>query len=185
MARERGLNPNWQANVSSSEYHPILSARLFQKFTQEHGGATMDVNTGEFVDASDETKDTYVVGKEPDTAGNPIPTIPLNKEALGTPDIANETSLPEMVSKFPKMVSDIRSKTGGRKGASIGSWITTDKAKNPTGVDIDASAQEPDLGQALQKAKVRNEKAIFSTKKLRQSGYEDGDIDNPHYKESK
>lgn len=182
MAKGKGgLNPEWRSNVTEpTGYHPIISARMFQHLTQEHKGATMDVNTGEFVDASDPTRDTYVVGQAPNTEGKSIPTEKFEGKDLGTPDIAHETYLPEIVSKFPEMRAAIRRQTGAREGASIGSWI-----KDDGNIDIDASEKEPDLGRAMDKAKVRNEKAIFSTKKLRESGYEDGDILNPHYKEPK
>jgi hypothetical protein len=190
MARERGLNPNWQQNVQTSDYHPVLSAAIFGSKTETGGGSTMDVNTGAFVNPDDSSADTYLVGKEPDKNGNPIPTTPVANHA-------------DLFNKFPGMVRSIRETTGGRPGASIGSWKNNDGS-----IDVDASASEPNLSKALGKAETRNEQAIWSTKKFRKAkqayaakhgipyaqveqhardndAYLDGDIPNPHYKETK
>ena len=163
-----GLNPEWkQHQTEISGYHPVVSGVVFAHLTEGEGhGATMDVNTGDFVDVKDPSKDTYLVGKEPDTEGKPIPTAPL---------AAGQTFM-----RFPEMVRNIRNATGGREGASIGSW-----RKDSGEVDIDASAQEPDLAKAMEKARVRNEEAIWSTKKFRKSGYTNGDIKNPFYQPPK
>lgn len=166
MAKKGGLNPEWKQNVTTSGYHPVVSGVVFSHLTKEHGGATMDVNTGEFVDVDDPSKDTHLVGQEPNVKGEKIPTTTMDSA--------------ETFMRFPEMTRKIRAATGGREGASVGSWV------NPEGkVDIDASAQEPDLAKALEKARVRNEAAIWSTKKFRESGYEDGDIPNPFYKKNK
>lgn len=165
MAKKFGLNPDWRQHVEVTNYHPTLSASVFSDLTNKGGGASMDVNTGEFVNADDPKKDTHLVGKEPDTQGKAIPTEPMKTET-------------ESYLRFPEMVRKIREATGGREGASIGSWKNADGS-----VDIDASAQEPSLAKALEKARVRNEKAIWSSKKFRETG--DGDIKNPFYDPSK
>lgn len=147
----------------------------------------MDVNTGEFVNADDPSSDTYLVGREPDTKGNPIDTVPVESDA-------------KMFTSFPKLVRDIKVATGSREGSSIGSWRNEDGS-----IDVDASAQEPSLNKALLKADGRNEKAIWSSKKFREAkiayakkhgidyadveahadkhgNYIDGDIQNPNYR---
>jgi hypothetical protein len=161
----RGLGDIRAANPAPG-FHPVLSSLTFEAMTRERNGATMDLNTGEMLDTTNPSKDTYVVGKEPDTKGEPIKTIPLAK----TEDI---------FSKVPEMRRQFLEQTGGRKASAIGSW------KNDDGtIDIDASGTDPSLSSALNKAKIRNEKAIFSTKKFRKSGEKyDGDIANPFYVE--
>lgn len=183
-----GLNPEWKGTVTPTNgYHPILSAAIFSSKTRTGKGATMDVNTGEFVNADNPSSDTYLVGKEPDTKGTPVDTVPVADDAT-------------MFTSFPKLARDIKVATGSREGSSIGSWRNEDGS-----IDIDASAQEPNLNKALLKAGDRNEKAIWSTKKFRASkvayakkhgiayedveahadkhnNYIDGDITNPNYK---
>lgn len=159
-----GLNPNWRDNITvDSGFHPIISSVIFSNLTRTKGGASMDANTGEFVNTDDPSKDTYLVGKEPDSEGKPIPT-----EKISDADI---------MTKLPSIRRSFIEKTGGREGVSVGSW-GTDK-----GIDIDASGADPVLSSALNKAKDRNEEAIWSTKKFRESGEAyDGDIPNPFYK---
>ena len=159
----RGLGEIMASEPQGPRWHPVLSPIAFAASTERTGGATIDVNTGEQVNVDDPKADTYVVGKEPDTAGKPIPTTSIRSS--------------DILTKTNALRKGIVEKTGARPGASIGSWKTKGGA-----VDIDASAMEPDLDKAMEKAKDRDEKAIFSTKKLRESGYSDGDIMNPHYK---
>lgn len=167
MAKKSGLGrglADIQAANPASGYQPMISPIIFDHLTAKHGGATMDANTGDFLDTNDASKDTYIVGKAPDLEGKPIPTTPLSgaQGAFG---------------HLSKIRRDVMAKTGNRPGVAIGSWQT------PTGVDIDASELEPKLHVALAKATDRNEKAIFSTKKFRESGDNfDGDIANPNYK---
>ena len=159
-----GLNPDWKDNAPvDSGFHPLLSSVIFSHLTRTSNGATMNAATGDFIDTSDSSKDTYLVGKEPDTEGNPIPTQTVDDAT--------------MLVKLPQIRRDFLAKTGGRKGTSVGSW-GTDK-----GIAIDASGEDPNLSSALNKAKDRNEEAIWSTKKFRESGEAyDGDIPNPFYK---
>lgn len=168
MAKQRGLGRGLaeirQAAGPRSGYHPFISSVAFAGMHDATGGATMDVQTGNILDASDESKDTYVVGKEPDTSGRNIATKKVKTSG-------------EMMTKLPQMRDAILARTGGRENVSIGSWAR----KSGRGIDVDASGLDPNLGSALLKAKKRNEQAIFSTKKLRESGFEDGDILNPYY----
>ena len=128
----------------------------------------MDVNTGEFVDTSDPTKDTYVVGGEPDIKGNKIREKVRPQSELADP------------AHFSAHVNRIRKATGGRLGASLGAWTKGKK------VVLDASSQEPDLNRAMMKAEDRNEEAVWSSKKFRESGNAfDGDIANPNFDPSK
>jgi hypothetical protein len=166
MAKKGGLGRTFaeiQAANPTGGYHPLITPLTFDAITRANGGATMDAHTGEFLDVSDPSKDAYVVGKEPDTEGKPIPTTPLSA-AQGA------------VGHLSRIRRDIIAKTGNRPGVAVGSWTTGDR------VDIDASALEPSLHKAMAKATERNEEAIFSTKKFRESGYKDGDIRNPNYK---
>lgn len=159
----RGLKEIAASNPEGPRWHPFLSPVAFAAATERTGGATTDVNTGEQVNVDNPNADTYIVGKEPDTAGVPIAT-----KSIKSADILTKTNA---------IRKSIVEKTGARPGASIGSWKTSGGA-----ADIDASAMEPDLEKAMAKAADRNEKAIFSTKKLRESDYDSGDIINPHYK---
>jgi hypothetical protein len=159
----RGLSEIMADQPKGERWHGVLSPIAFAAATERTGGATIDVNTGSQVNVDNPEADTYIVGKEPDTAGNAIPT-----KSIRSADILTKTNA---------LRKSIVEKTGARPGASIGSWKTKGGA-----VDIDASAMEPDLEKAMQKASDRDEKAIFSTKKLRESGYESGDIMNPNYK---
>jgi hypothetical protein len=168
MAKKGGLGRSL-ADIMASEpqgerWHPVLSPIAFAAATERTGGATIDVNTGAQVDTDNPAADTYIVGKEPDTAGRPIPTT-----SIRSADILTKTNA---------LRKEIVAKTGARPGTSIGSWKTKGGA-----VDIDASAMEPNKKLALAKATDRNEKAIFSTKKFRKSGKKyNGDIPNPNYK---
>lgn len=159
----RGLSGIMADQPQGERWHPVLSPIAFAAATERTGGATIDVNTGAQVNVDNPEVDTYIVGKEPDTAGVPIPT-----KSIRSADILTKTNA---------LRKSIVEKTGARPGASIGSWKTSGGA-----VDIDASAMEPDLDSAMKKAEDRDEKAIFSTKKLRETGYESGDILNPKYK---
>ena len=160
----RGLSEIAASDTQGPRWHPFLSPVAFAASTERTGGATIDVNTGEQVNTENPEADTYVVGKEPDTAGKPIAT-----KSIKTSDLLTKTNA---------LRKGIVEKTDARPGASIGSWKTKGGA-----VDIDASAMEPDKEAALAKAADRNEKAIFSTKKFRESGKKyDGDIENPNYK---
>lgn len=153
------------ARKGGEQFHPLLSAVAFAHLTETQGGATMDANTGEALDASDPSQDTYVVGGEPDTKGKPIRTIKARKS--------------DLLTKISKARKNVVEKTGGRENATLGSWTV----KGVT--DLDASGKEPDLEKAMQKMDERKEKAIFSSKKFRESGYEDGDINNPKFQDGK
>jgi hypothetical protein len=122
----------------------------------------MNANTGAFVDPSKPDQDTYIVGQEPDTKGNPIPTKKLDES----------NDLLDVVANRKRIVEQ----TGGRGDAALGSWKTSE------GVDLDASAMKSTEAEAMGLAQERGEKAIWSSKKFRESGYQDGDIMNPKYK---
>ena len=161
----RGLNEIREAAGPSGGFHPLISSVAFDAITRQNHGATMDIHTGEFIDTQDPAKDTYVVGGEPDTKGNKIDAVPVGFGG-------------QLLTNLPSIRRQILDKTGGREGVGVGSW------RRRGGIDVDASAIDPNLGSALLKAKDRNEKAIFSTKKFRESGKKyDGDIANPSYKD--
>jgi hypothetical protein len=159
----RGLSEIMADQPKEPRWHPFLSPLNFAAATERHGGATMDINTGEMISVDNPETDTYVVGKEPDVNGNPIKTKSIRST--------------DVLTKIGKIRRDIVEATDARPGTAVGSWKTKGGA-----VDIDASAMEPDLNKAMTKAEDRDEKAIFSTKKFRESGYNDGDIANPKYK---
>jgi hypothetical protein len=169
MAKQRGLGRGLaeirEAAGPQGGFHPFISSVAFDALTRQNHGATMDIHSGEFLDTSNPSKDTYVVGGEPDKEGNRIETTPVGFGG-------------QLASRLPSIRRDILAKTSGREGVGVGSW------RRRGGVDVDASAIDPNLGSALLKAKDRNEKAIFSTKKFRESGKKyDGDIANPSYKD--
>lgn len=159
----RGLADIAASEPQGSRWHPFLSPVAFAASTERTGGATIDANTGEQVNVDNPEADTFVVGKEPDIAGKPIKTKSIRSK--------------DSLTKANQIRRDIVKATDSRPGVAIGSWKTKGGA-----ADIDASGLEPDKEAALAKASERNEKAIFSTKKFRESGYDDGDIENPNYK---
>jgi hypothetical protein len=174
----RGLSDIMASEPSGPTFHPVISPVAFAAVAEKRGatGATMDIGTGQILDTDNPKKDTYVVGKEPDSKGVPIPTTEsdfLNPSKMG------QGGHSEFLGKVLSKINEIKQATGGRTNVGIGAWHSDDL----TSTDLDAVSPEPDLAKAMEKARVRNEKAIFSTKKYRESGNEDGDILNPSYKE--
>lgn len=170
MAKKGGLGRGLSEMMAETPHtHPLLSALTFEHLTKATGGSTMNLKTGELIDTSNPAKDTYVVGGEPDVKGNRIPTKLLS----------NPNTSPMFLKQVLQQRRALVKKTGDRPGASMGSWLPAGAKQ----VDLDASGIEPDLAKAMDKARVRNEKAIWSTKKFRKSGKKfDGDILNPSYK---
>jgi len=170
MAKKGGLGRGLSEMMAETpENHPLLTAVTFEHLTKTTGGSTMNLKTGELIDTNNPAKDTYVVGGEPDVKGNRIPTKPLS----------NPNTSPMFLKQVLQQRRILTRKMGDRPNASMGSWLPEGAKK----VDLDASGIEPDLARAMDKARVRNEKAIFSTKKFRESGKKfDGDIANPVYK---
>ena len=159
----RGLSEIMADQPKGDRWHGVLSPIAFAAATERNGGATMDAVTGNMVNVDTPETDTYVVGKEPDVNGYPIDTTSIRST--------------DILTKVGKIQRNIVKATKARPGTAVGSWKTKGGA-----VDIDASGLEPDLDKAMKKAEDRDEKAIFSTKKFRESGYNDGDIANPKYK---
>lgn len=170
----RGLSDIMASEPSGPAFHPVISPIAFASVAERKGatGATMDINTGKILDTDDPRKDTYVVGKEPDSKGVLIPTT--TSEFVNPKKGERSDFLPQVLNK----IREIREATGGRTEVGIGAWHSGRRRTT----DLDAVSPEPDLAKAMEKARVRNEKAIFSTKKYRESGNDDGDILNPLYK---
>jgi len=107
--------------------------------TREHGGATMNAETGKFLPAF-ETKGIYL-GGHPDTTGKLIDTEYIGKESA-TP--RTELTVDDVL----KHRSRIRRETGYDPTVALGTWVpeqkdidraAVEREKDIRGVNIDAS----------------------------------------------
>jgi len=117
---------------------PLLNGVQFAMRTHAEGGASFNTSTNKFLDAG--VDKTYVVGGEPDTSGQRIPT----KQA---PHVDVPTAMAH--------IEHIRSSTGNRHGAIAGSWVA------PGRVDLDASGAFANNRQAMKVATARSEEAYW------------------------
>lgn len=117
---------------------PLLNGVQFAMRTHVEGGASFDTSTSRFLQAGHDR--AFVVGGEPDTHGERIPTHQV-------PHVDVQTAMGH--------IERVRSESGGRHGAIAGSWVA------PGRVDLDASSGFASRRQALKVGTHRNEEAIW------------------------
>ena len=127
-------NPSWAIPGQLA----LLNGVQFAVRTHAQGGASFNTSTNKFLNVGEDK--TYVVGGEPDTKGERIPTVPV--ESVDIP-----TALEHM--------DRVRRLTGHRPDAIAGSWVQPDR------VDLDASGAIANRRQALKTGEARNEEAIW------------------------
>lgn len=135
--------PPYEPYPKSAPLPPVLSGMQFAHATNTDGGATQDLRTGRMLQPG--TKG-YIVGGEPDSHGQRIPTH--YHEGLMSPLDAI------------KHRSRLRQSTQAL-GASLGSWRDNGK------VEIDAS-RVTSKKQAVSLGKQRGEKAVWNNKRGRE-----------------
>jgi hypothetical protein len=133
-------NPaGWSARLALHSESSLLNAVQFATRTHSgSGGASFDTSTNRFLDVGKDK--TYVVGGEPDSKGERIPTRHV-------PHVDLPTAI--------EHINRVRSETGNRRNALAGSWVTPDR------VDLDASRAIENRSHALRVATGRNEEAIW------------------------
>lgn len=146
--------------------HPLLNAMQFIDDTKAHGGASMNVHTGELANVG--SADVTLVGGEKDTGGKRIPTAYYGKTRKGSSAKTPEMGLTDVLKERAR----VKGLTGGRKNVFMGSWVSTTEPHK--GVQIDASAGFSDPNEAKSALKDRNEEAGFNLK----TGEE---VKNPSY----
>jgi hypothetical protein len=117
---------------------PLLNGVQFAIRTHADGGASFDTSDNHFLEAG--KSQVYVVGGEPDTKGQRIPT-----KQVPHVDVPTAT----------EHISHVRDVTGNRAGAIAGSWVA------PGRVDLDASSGFRSRSQAMKVADSRHEEAIW------------------------
>jgi hypothetical protein len=117
---------------------PLLNGVQFAIRTHAEGGASFNTHSNRFLNAG--VDKAYVVGGEPDTKGERIPTKQV-------PHVDTPTAM--------EHIENIRSTTGNRRGAIAGSWVA------PGRVDLDASSAFTTHQQAMSVATKRNEEAYW------------------------
>lgn len=122
----------------------MLNAKQFVNHVNKTGGATMSVNSGKMVQPG---KKGYMVGGEPDTEGNRIPTRSVPEAEFGEGHVYDA-------------VKALHELTGGRPGVHLGAW------KDNGNVELDASRMTKKPGEAIRKGRARGEKAIWDNKKM-------------------
>jgi hypothetical protein len=168
MAKKTGLGPLGSAALSrKGEPNPLISALQFNATTQKYGGASMDVKTGEMLNIGE--ANTVLIGGEKDTAGKRIPTTYYGKTRKGGAAKPVDMS-PSDVMKERRRVKSL---TGNRPGAVLGSYVSEDEPHK--GVQMDASAGVSDRSKVIPTLRDRNEEAGFDL----MSGE---NIVNPYYK---
>ena len=147
--------------------HPLLSAIQFDQYTQQYGGATMDVKTNKVLEPGE--TDVVLVGGEKDTAGKRIPTTYYGKTRKGSGPKETRLSPAQILSEKARVMRATR----GREGAMVGSYISEDEPHK--GVQIDASAGVTDRSQVIPTLRARNEESAWDNKNQTL-------IMNPYYK---
>lgn len=117
---------------------PLLNGVQFAIRTHAEGGASFNTRSNRFLNAGADK--AYVVGGEPDTKGERIPTRQV-------PHVDTPTAM--------EHIDNIRTVTGNRRGAIAGSWVA------PGRVDLDASSAFAKSSQAMKVATHRNEEAYW------------------------
>lgn len=172
MAKRSGLGPLGRqvlenAAAGKAEAHPLISALQFNAYTREHGGASMDVNTGEILEPG--KTDVVIVGGERDTAGKRIPTTYYGRSRKG--------GAPKDVDLSPIDVARerrrVKTLTGNRPGAYVGSYVSPEEPEK--GVQMDASAGITDRSKVIPTLRERNEESAWDNKNQDL-------IMNPYYK---
>jgi hypothetical protein len=131
-----------------------LNPKQFKDFvdaTVANGGATMRVDTGELVGNNPEGPHGYIVGGEPHRA-NPNARVATRK--IPSKKFNVETAR----SAANELISD----AAPGDNLSVGSWLDTTEGKSQ--VELDASRTHPTLKGAMNVARSRKEKAVWSTK---------------------
>lgn len=117
---------------------PLLNGVQFAIRTHAEGGASFNTSSNKFLQAGHDQ--TYVVGGEPDTKGERIPTKQVSHVDVPT---------------AMEHISHIRQASGNRPDAIAGSWVA------PGRVDLDASSGFANRRQAMKVATSRNEEAYW------------------------
>lgn len=120
-----------------------LAAQQFVAHVQQHGGATMNLKTGQILSPG---KKAYVVGGEKDTSGQRIPTKYVPAEHFNADTVSAH-------------MDHLSANTKG-KGASIGAWSDNGN------VELDASRTVKRPGEAVRKGAARGEKAVWDNKNM-------------------
>ena len=168
MPRRKALGPNAEKIwTTPPEHHPVLSAVLFEEATKRHGGASMDINTGEVLDVG--SSDVVLVGGEKDASGKRIPTNYYGRTRAGSPPRTTDFNFTTVMKERLRL----RNLTKDRPGAVLGSYVSPEEPHK--GVQIDAAAGITDRSKVLPTLQARNEEAGFDLK----AG---SNIMNPYYK---
>ena len=122
-----------------------LNTRQFVNRVKATGGATANIRTGKLVNPG---KKTYMVGSEPDTKGQPIPTVAVNSEDFNASHVTDAANT-------------IKAATGNRARVNVGAW--EDEGK----VYLDASATVKRPGEAIRKGRNRKEKSVWDNRRMR------------------
>jgi len=122
-----------------------MNAQQFVDRVKATGGATANIRTGKLVSPG---KKVYMVGSEPDTKGQPIPTTTVKAEDFSAGHALTATN-------------NIRAATGNRARVNVGAW------QDQGNVYIDASATVKRPGEAIRKGRNRNEAAIWDNRKMK------------------
>lgn len=146
--------------------HPGLTAMDFIHDTKVHGGASMNVKTGELARMGSD--DTVLIGGEKDTGGKRIPTTYYGKSRKGSASAAPDMSLGSVFQERAR----VQSLTGGRRNVFMGSYIS--HAEPHKGVQVDASGGFTGEREVMHTLRERNEESGFN---LRTGEL----VMNPHY----
>jgi hypothetical protein len=123
------------------------NAQQFVNRVNKTGGASMDAGSGKLLNPG---KRGYMVGGEPDTAGNQIPPTSIPADQFG----------PEHVTRA---MNALHHATGGRSRVNLGAW--NDGEGN---VVLDAASRVKRPGEAMRKGRNRNQKAVWDNKRMRE-----------------
>lgn len=132
-----------------------LNPNQFEAFvdaTNTGGGATMHLATGELIGNNPEGPHGYIIGKEP-RRKSPV-------KAVKTKYVARESFTPGVAQK---KIAYIRRLAKPNPDLGVGSWVDTEEGENSP-VEMDAVRIHPNLKGAMETARARGEKAVWSTK---------------------
>jgi hypothetical protein len=136
--------PEIMAQAGTGHDHPLISALAFIASTDKTGGATMNAVTGHVLEPHEPG---YVVGAEPDTKGDRVPSGSFPAKQLTVANVLAERTR-------------VREATGRRENANVGSWEARGR------VITDASRTFPVQSEATLAALDRREEAGWNNTRM-------------------